>query len=74
MLSVDPNNEEALRATDTQWWNGQLLTRDQIASAKKQQREVKQAVKTWKPKVAKWQRAIAGDDAAARQGRVRRLR
>jgi hypothetical protein len=74
VLAVDPGNEEALRAIDMRWAGGQLLTRDQIARQKTQSREIKQAAKRWKPKIAGWQRAVAGDDPAKRESALKEIR
>ncbi len=74
VLSVDPGNEEALRAVDMRWSGGQLLTREQIANRKAQAKRFKQVAQRWKPKIASWQRAVAGDDAAAREAALKEIR
>ena len=36
VLRVQPNHEEALRALEVQWYNGQLLKREQVAEQKRE--------------------------------------
>ena len=66
VLSVEPNNEEALRAVDMRWQNGRLLTHGEIAQQKEQLREARRAAKRWAPSIAKWRRAISSGDPAER--------
>ena len=58
--------KKRLKVLDLRWHDGQLLTREQIARQKAKWREAKQASKRWASRIAKWRRAISGDDAAAR--------
>ncbi|MCI0332176.1 MAG: HINT domain-containing protein [Planctomycetes bacterium] len=74
VLSVDPSNEEALRAVDMRWQNGQLLTREQAAQQKEELRELKLAEKHWSPTIAKWQRAVSGSDSAERGKALNEIR
>jgi hypothetical protein len=67
VLSVDPGNEDALRALDMRWQNDQLLTRRQIAEQREKLREAGRLEKQWSPTIAKWQRAVEGDDSKARE-------
>src|SRR5207245_1453770 len=41
VLTVDPKNEEALRALNLRWQKGQLVSREQIAQQKDQTKEAK---------------------------------
>jgi hypothetical protein len=66
VLSVAPNNEEALRAVDMRWHNGRLLTHGDIARQKEQQREFKRAAKRWAPTLGKWRRAVSENDSEKR--------
>jgi hypothetical protein len=61
VLSIAPNHEEALRALDAQWLNGRLLTRGQIALAKKESRELDESQRGWKSRFAAWQRGLDGE-------------
>ncbi len=74
VLSVDPNHEEALRAMDMRWHNGQLLTHDEIAEQKDELRESKRAAKKWKSTVARWRREVSGSDAAKREAALEEIR
>jgi tetratricopeptide (TPR) repeat protein len=67
VLAVDPKNDEALRALDLHWQNGQLMTSVQMADYKDQLRESKRAAERWAPKIVKWRRSVSGRDAAARE-------
>jgi hypothetical protein len=67
VLSVDPVNQEALRAVDMRWQNGQLITREDLARQKRQLRQANLAAKRWATKVAKWRRAVSGNDSAQRE-------
>ncbi len=66
VLAADQKNEEALRALDLHWQNGQLMTREQIADYKDKSREAKRAAERWRSKIVGWRRAVAGQDSAAR--------
>lgn len=59
VLSVDPNNKEALRALKLHWHDGQLRTREQIKDAKQETNDARRATRRWKAAVAGWQRALA---------------
>lgn len=74
VLSVDPANEEALRAVDMRWQDGRLLTREEIAQQKAQLRELNRAIKSWGPAIAKWRRAVSGGDAAKREAALDEIR
>ncbi|MEX0611757.1 MAG: polymorphic toxin-type HINT domain-containing protein [Pirellulales bacterium] len=74
VLSVDPNNEEALRAIDMRWQNGRLLTREDIAQQKEQLRESKRATKRRSPSIAKWRRDVASSDPGKREAALDEIR
>lgn len=61
VLSVNPNFEEAFRALDSEWFRGQLLTRDEIARAKEQLRARERPFRGLNSKLAGWQRGLAGE-------------
>jgi hypothetical protein len=75
VLSFQPQNEEALKALGMRWFKGQLLTHDEIVVARQGQSESskesagpraqrKDWAKYFAPRVTKWQRMIAEDEAA----------
>ena len=74
VLSLDPKNEEALRALDMRWKDGQLVNRDESTQQKKQVQEAKNAVKRWEPIIAKWRRAVAGRDVRAHDAALNEIR
>jgi Pretoxin HINT domain len=74
VLSLDPNNQEALHVLDLRWINGQLLGRDDIAQRKQQLQAAKDAAKYWEPIIAKWRRAVAGHDVAAHDAALDEIR
>jgi hypothetical protein len=61
VLSIQPNHEEALRELDAQWYDGQLLTREQIALAKVAERELEKSQRGWKSRLVAWNRGLEGD-------------
>jgi hypothetical protein len=74
VLSVDPGNEEALRALDLRWQNGQLLTRQQIGRQTERRREMSRLEKQWSSTIAKWRRAVTSDDSTAREQALEEIR
>lgn len=74
VVAADPKNEEALRALGLHWQRGQLLTPEQIAQQKDDLHESKQAVERWELKIAKWRRALASGDSAAREAALAEIR
>jgi hypothetical protein len=74
VLLLDPNNNEALKATDTCWKNGQLVKRSEIKQQQIQARAAKEAAKYWQPIVAKWRRAVAGHDVPAHDAALNEIR
>ena len=59
VLSIDPNNKEALRAAGMRWHDGELKTVAQIREAKVESGEAKQATRQWASRIAGWMRALA---------------
>ena len=59
VLSVDPNNKEALRAARLRWHDGDLKTAAQIREARLQTVATKQATRAWASRIASWMRALA---------------
>jgi hypothetical protein len=74
VLSVQPGNDEALRALDMRWHNGRLASREEVTQSKERLRASKREAKEWAPKVLRWQRAVAGGDAAARDAALEEIR
>ena len=75
LAGFQPQNEEALKALGMRWYQGQLLTHEQIVVARRgqdpqstdragQQAHRKDWTKHWAPRVTKWQQMIREDDAA----------
>ncbi len=65
VLSVDPNNREALRASQLRWKDGELKTVSQIREAKTESSEAKQATRRWATRIAAWMRALADKNERA---------
>ncbi len=59
VLSIDPNNKEALRKLGMHWYDGRLLARDQINQAKQEAIGARRASRRWSAEVADWERALA---------------
>jgi len=59
VLSVDPNNNEALRTLKLHWYDGRLLSREEIKQAKQETIGTRRASRRWKAAVADWQRALS---------------
>jgi hypothetical protein len=74
VLKADPNNEEALRANNMQWYAGELLTNGEIANRKEQSRLQKRMESQWAPVIAKWKRAVTGVDSLAREKALSEIR
>lgn len=73
LLAIEPQNEEALKALGVRWYQGQLLTHEQIvarrrgqASQAKDQAEPRAPRKDWgrhwAPRVTRWQRMVQDKD------------
>lgn len=74
VLSLEPNNKEALRALDLLWKDGQLVTRGESSQQKQQFETAKAAARRWEPLVAKWRRAVAGRDILAHDSALAEIR
>ncbi len=66
VLEFDPQDAEALEALGLQIYEGRLLTQRQIAEAKQEARDQRQAMNHWQPKMAKWRKAIERSGSRAR--------
>lgn len=73
LLAADPQNEEALKALGVRWYQGQLLTHDEIVALRRGQRPQtadgtdprtprKDWAKHWAPRVTRWQRMVQEND------------
>lgn len=61
VLAVEPNQPDAQRALGVRWFNGQLLTSEQITEAKEQNRSAERALRIGKTRLAAWERELGGD-------------
>ena len=66
VLSFDPENGEALRALDSRWYGGRLMTRSQIELAKAQAGELRESAKKFRPQVGRWDRLLVAGDIKSR--------
>ena len=65
VLSVDSQNQEALAALDSVWFDGQLVSPDEAKQLREQQREFRKQADRWSAKIAGWERALKkGGDVA----------
>jgi hypothetical protein len=64
VLSIQPQNEEALRALGVRWFNGQLLTPEQMEATSDSRQAAKAAYRKWKSRTAAWESRLCGDLAA----------
>jgi hypothetical protein len=74
VLTLDPKNEEALRALDLRWHKGRLVPRGQLAQEKDQLRQSKLAAERWSSKIVKWRRDVLGPDMNARLAALTEIR
>lgn len=65
VLVADPQNREALKALDSRWHGGQLVSKELAEELKDAQRKQRKANQTWRIRIAKWERALSGDEAEA---------
>ncbi|MHB9066883.1 MAG: polymorphic toxin-type HINT domain-containing protein [Pirellulaceae bacterium] len=71
VLRMEPLNQEALRALDVQWYNGLLLTRDQVAVQKRKDFQASRDtmnlrsahIRRWESRIANWEVAAGRDDS-----------
>ena len=74
VLSLEPNNDEALRALGADWFRGRLMSYAQIDAAKRELRESRQAAKKWGKQLTKWQRMLAAGDIVSRDAALDEVR
>ena len=74
LLTVAPNNNEALRALGVRWFAGRLMTKAEIAAAKEQLRRSSEAVEAFAPQVARWQRLFDAGDLKSRNQALDEIR
>lgn len=73
-LSLDPNNEESLRALDVRWIGGQLVTAEDVKDYKERLQWTKSAAKRWQPIIAKWRRALSDNSPQVRDAAINEIR
>lgn len=59
VLALQPNNREALRALESRWQDGKLVTDEEIDEAKGEAISSRQATRVWSSRVKAWQRVLA---------------
>lgn len=74
VLEFEPNDAGAYEALGLEWFDGRLLTRPQIAEAKKEAKARQQAIRRFSPALAKWRSAIVGGSAKQRDEALNGLR
>jgi hypothetical protein len=74
VLTVEPGNEEALRALGKRWYAGRLMTYAEIDTAKQRVRNAHLAAKRFVPQVAKWERMLSAGDLASRDQSIDEIR
>jgi hypothetical protein len=73
-LTQDPNNEDALRALGVRWYNGRLMTPDEVAAAKDQVHALQDAAEELRPQVARWERMLSAGDLKSRKEALAEIR
>jgi len=66
VLEYNPNHKEALKRLGAEWYQGQLLTHDEIREAKAQIRATNKALSKWKAVLAPHRSALESKDDARR--------
>lgn len=74
VLAREPNHPEALRATDTCWYAGQRMSRDEAKAAKLRARNAKETAKRYKPIVKRWVRMLDAGDINSRDAALDEIR
>jgi len=74
VLSVNPNNKEALRALEMRWHDGQLLSRAGVKQAKTESSGARRAARRWSIAVTNWERALTKKDDPARTEAIDEIR
>jgi hypothetical protein len=64
VLDFEPNDSEAIAALGLEFYEGRLLTKEQVAAQKREAGERKRALAKWRPQVAKWRTALEGNNSA----------
>jgi tetratricopeptide (TPR) repeat protein len=73
LLAYEPNNAEAHAALGLEWFEGRLLTAAQIKEAKSTAKERQQAIRRFRPMLARWRTAITGGSPKQRVEAEREL-
>jgi hypothetical protein len=74
VLSLNPSNEEALRALDMRWKGGRLVSRNESAQDKQLAQAAKDGAKHWETQIARWRRAVGGHEVAAHDAALAEIR
>ena len=74
VLAHQPIHAEALRATDSCWYQGQRMTNDEVAAAKRQALAEEKAARKYKPLVARWERMLEAGDVRSREAALAEIR
>ncbi|MEX2112210.1 MAG: polymorphic toxin-type HINT domain-containing protein [Pirellulales bacterium] len=61
VLEFDPQDADAIAGLGLQVHNGVLLTRQQIADARRAAKDRADALRLWKPRLEKWRKALDSD-------------
>jgi hypothetical protein len=72
-LMMQPGQPEAMKALGLRMFDGQVLTKAQIAEAKKEAKLVKEAERKWATTIKRLKAAIEQDDPAAREVAVKEI-
>ncbi len=73
VLKIRPDHEEALKGLGMTWWEGQLLTREQVAQAKEAKQRFFSAKRRWEPTVTRWCRMVSAGESVLREELQRNL-
>ena len=74
VLAHQPNHAEALRATDSCWYQGQRMTYAEVKSAKERALAAKQAARQYRPLLARWTRLLDAGDVRSRDAALAEIR
>lgn len=74
LLTFAPNNQEALRALGVRWFNGRLMTKAEVATAKAAFEASQEAAKAYSQQVGRWERALAAGDLKSRNEALAEIR
>jgi hypothetical protein len=73
VLEFEPNDAEAIGALGLQWYEGRLMTRQQVTRTKKLRGEQQAANQFWHPKIVKWRAAFAHGNQSRRKAALDEL-